>query len=900
MRCIASSGKSFMQGLSDSVASNDEKPSFTSSFTYDYWIDTALVTQQEFTDVTGRSPVPDSSGTGVGPSFPACYVSWYDAVLFCNARSRKDSLDTVYSYVGVTRLQTGSVSLLSGLAIDYAKDGYRLPTEAEWEFAARGASSEVRFVKSSESAYADAVAWYSRNSGGTAHPVAEKQQSCLGLYDMAGNVFEWTNDWKGFYHPAPMTNSIGAKEPNAFFERVIKGGSFLDGLPMLRPTHRGATYPVSLSIAANFIGFRCARGVVPAPSYIVADTGALKTNAVILTASDPAALFGATRSRLVFVNVTREARTLCFVDFASAQPYVHEFLDSQDVFSPTISPDGRFAAYSTRGHGFDGASRVYIRSLDSLTAAPVRLAADSAFLPRFWPDRVLHDTLLIYTTSAVDNTSVLWPATKTMMIQIANGVPFGAPAVLAPDGSYHGGISANAQYLLTSASRLLMRDRFNVIDRRLFTYPNNGKVQNGSTQVCNASMSPDTASSGRCLFLDFGSGVDTSSLTRCKYGVHQYLFMEDFSSRVLCFFKCPAPDASWDFPRWSNHERFAVSVTRNVADNAHSIYSINLTDSSYTRLIEGVSLADPYLWIQSSNLANADSFSLDSLGRYMDPHLCDNELYFTNRMLPFWRQHQSMEIVFVGSSHIARAVDPRFFTGKTVYNLGHNGGDLYGSLQIIRNYVLNHCPGIKLIGLDIMLGWLNRVQGSQTFVGGVSLTKGYNYDKNHGFWASGLPRNFENCINLAPCPIYLDINELGLEHAASAGWQGNPPDIQNLNFWPNIDVNCLKNLDSLRELSRFLAQKQIHLLMIVTPESPYYRSTTAYTRYGPLRPDGETLVAALDSMTINNPYCHFYDANLGGNHDYTNAEASDWDHLCDAGAEKFSRRLDMLIHGILK
>jgi hypothetical protein len=53
-------------------------------------------------------------------------------------------------------------------------------------------------------------------------------------------------------------------------------------------------------------------------------------------------------------------------------------------------------------------------------------------------------------------------------------------------------------------------------------------------------------------------------------------------------------------------------------------------------------------------------------------------------------------------------------------------------------------------------------------------------------------------------------------------------------------------------------------------------------------------------MTINNPYCHFYDANLGGNHDYTNAEASDWDHLCDAGAEKFSRRLDTLIHGILK
>jgi uncharacterized protein (TIGR02171 family) len=889
-----------MQGLSDSSASIDEKPAFPSSFTYEYWIDTALVTQQEFRDVTGRSPVPDSSATGVGPLFPVYYVSWFDAMLFCNAKSKLDGLDTVYSYAAVSRLQTGSACSLTGLIIGYSKNGYRLPTEAEWEFAARDASSEVLFVTASESGRADLVAWYAQNSNATTHPVAQKRPNSLGLYDMAGNVYEWTNDWKGFYASAPITNSVGAPEPDANFERVIKGGSFEDGLPMLCPSRRGATYPVSLSTAAGYIGFRCARGAIPGPSYVSADTGAPATNPSRLVAGDPMAVFGASRARLVFVNVTQTVRTLCFVDFASGQPYIREFLDSQDVYSPTISPDGRFAAYSTKGHGVSGASQVYIRSLDSVNARPVRITGDSAFIPRWWADRVLSDTLLIYATSSVEDNSALWPSTQTMAVRMKGGAPVGAPAVVMQPGSYNGGMSANAQYILTSYPELLMHDRFNSIDRQLFAYPADGKGPAGSTQACNASISPDTQNTGKCLFLDFGSGADSSYLTGRVYGVHQYMFIADFSGRVLRFFNCPPADAAWDFPQWSSLDRFAVSCTRNAADNAHAIYAVDLVDSSYTQLVEGTELADPYLWVQSSNLPNADSLDLDSLGLYADPHLCDNELYFANRLLPFWQQHRGMEIVFLGSSHFARGIDPRFFTGKTVYNLGQDGGDLCGSLQLIRNYVLNQCPDIKLIGLDIMLGWLNRFQGSQTFVGGESLTKGYNYDKNHSFWTTGLPGNFENLVNLAPCPLFLNIDELGLEHAGCGGWLGNPPDIEGLDSWPDIGQICLENLDSLRVLAQFLAQKQIHLLMVVTPESPFYRNTAAYTRYGPLRPDGETLVAMLDTMTFNNPYCHFYDANQSGNHDYADSEASDWDHLCDAGARKLSRRLDSLIHVILK
>jgi uncharacterized protein (TIGR02171 family) len=900
MRLIAAAGASFLQGAEDSLASTDEKPSFSSGFSYHYWIDTTEVTQQEYFDVTGRRPVPDTGTVGRGPDFPVCYVSWYDAILFCNQKSKRDTLDTVYDYISLSRLPSGSVYEITGLTIDYSKNGYRLPTESEWEFAGREASSALFITSPLDRPYAEATAWFSENSGNSTHPAARKQPNRLGLYDMAGNVFEWTDDWKGFYQKFGITNSIGGREPDASFERVIKGGSFRDGLYTLRPTRRGATYAVGLSSAVDYIGFRCARGAIPAPVYITADTGMLVTNSVRLLASDPMALFGVSRARLVFVNVTANVRTLCSVDFGSPNPYVHEFLDCTQVYVPSISPDGRFAVFCTRGDGATGAAQVYVRSLDSPGAAPVKLAADSAFKPRWWADRVTGDTFLVYTTSAIDNADAQWPFTKTMIVKMAGGAPTGAMAELVSDGSFHDGLSVSTQYIVTGYTRLIMRDRFNKIERQLFTYPNNGKGPSGSTQACNVSIAPDTVlGGGRCLFLDFGTGQETSSLTGTRYGVHEYLLMAGFNGNVLSWYKCPPGEASWDHAEWSNAGRFAVSGSRNAANDMRAIWAIDLVSSTYQKIVEGTELEHPALWMASPTLPNPDSLSLDSLGRYMSPLLHDNQLYFTNRMLPFWRKFSQMEIVFFGSSHFEMGIDPRYFTVKPAFNMAMAGGDLAGCLTLIKDYALNHCPLLKCVGLDIMIGWLNRQGGSQTFSYGVALSKGYNYDKNHGFWAGGLPQNFENLIGLAPGPAFPAVDELGLEHQPSLGWGGAEPLIEGAIDWTAEDPNVAANLDSVRALSALLAAKGIHLVLIVMPESPYYRSTAAYTRYGPTRPEGEKIIAKLDSLALSNPYCHFYDANLGGNHDYNEGDAYDWDHLSETGAKKMSQRLDSLVHALL-
>jgi nitroreductase len=97
MNKIYADGITFMQGCNDSLAIFEEKPTMSVTFTYNYWLDTNEVTQRDFYTITGKRPVSDTSKFGVGADFPVYNVSWFDAVLFCNAKSRRSGFDTVYS-----------------------------------------------------------------------------------------------------------------------------------------------------------------------------------------------------------------------------------------------------------------------------------------------------------------------------------------------------------------------------------------------------------------------------------------------------------------------------------------------------------------------------------------------------------------------------------------------------------------------------------------------------------------------------------------------------------------------------------------------------------------------------------------------------------------------------------
>jgi uncharacterized protein (TIGR02171 family) len=895
MRKINSAGKTFLQGADDRAAGADEKPPMAVAFSYDYWIDTTLVTQKQYHDATGNQPVRDTSKAGKGDDFPVYNVSWFDAILFCNAKSKTEHLDTVYSYSGDALSSRGSVYDLVDVHSHYDRDGYRLPTESEWEFAAREGVSSLPFPHLQDSASAQSYAWYSANASDRTHPVAVLSPNAFGLYDMAGNVFEWMGDWKGFYCVSHIANSIGAERPNGSNERVVKGGSYTTGFSALRPSHRSAIYETSQSTAVPYIGFRCARGAVPSPRYISMDTLQKETNPVFLLVSNSKPFLGTYRARMVFVNVTHDLRTLCSVDFGSGYPVVHEYKDYTSVYIPVISPNGKYAAFCTRNDGMGGSAAIYVRNLDPGAGAAVKIPSDSAFEPRFWVDPASKDTFLLYTNSAVDNASSLWPSTATYMLRIAGGRPAGAPQQILEGGSYHDGRSNDGRFIVTGFTNLIMRDMLTGQDRRLFMSPFNGKGPTGSTQVCNVSMCPDSQSNGRCLFVDFGCFAPmVSTLTKTGYGIHEYLFIEEYSGAVLSWYRRPDEEASWNYPEWSNAGAFAVACARNDRDESHAIYFINLDDSSYCKVVEGTELSHPFLWVNKQDIINTDSLDLDSLGNYNDPPLDFSVGQFARRMHDFWRKHEDMRIVFVGSSHTANAIDPNFFSGTPAYNMAVEGGGYMYALSIIKNYLLNHCPSIELIGCDVIPGCLNL---SFLYTEPGDHTKGYDYDKNHRFWETGLPANFENLVQLAPCPIDPRMDTLGMIRTLCVNWGG--PDL-SVSRWTIDDPTCQSNSNIVKELARSLVNKKIHFLLYTTPESPNYRSTGIYGPYGASFETGKAIIAQFKALEDSFPsYFHFYDGNLDGYHDYADSEAADPGHLCHIGAGKFSARMDSVVHSIL-
>lgn len=194
------------------------------------------VPQAQYKAVAGTNP---SNFTG-NDTLPVETVTWWDAIKYCNQLSTKAGLNKCYNET------TGTC--------DFSKNGFRLPTEAEWEYACRAGTVTAFNTGDTENDLARA-GWYSPNSSSKTHPVKQKTPNAWGLYDMHGNVWEWCNDWYGDYTAGSATNPTGVQTGSY---RVLRGGSWGYFVSYLRSAYRTFDTPEDKNVD---IGFRVVRRV---------------------------------------------------------------------------------------------------------------------------------------------------------------------------------------------------------------------------------------------------------------------------------------------------------------------------------------------------------------------------------------------------------------------------------------------------------------------------------------------------------------------------------------------------------------------------------------------------------------------------------------------------------------
>jgi formylglycine-generating enzyme required for sulfatase activity len=212
-----SPGTFTMGSPADEAWRRNDEVQHTVTLTQGFWFSDHEVTQNEYQAVMGSNP-----SYWNGESLPVEQVSWNDAVAYCQKLTEKERA-------------AGRIT---------AQHAYRLPTEAEWEYAARAGTTGARYGQ------LDTIAWYELNSGKQTHPVKQKAANAWGLHDMLGNVFEWCSDWSGDYPTRSVTDPMG---PSSGSLRVARGGSWLRLVGGARSAGRGWGVP---NIGYNYQGFR--------------------------------------------------------------------------------------------------------------------------------------------------------------------------------------------------------------------------------------------------------------------------------------------------------------------------------------------------------------------------------------------------------------------------------------------------------------------------------------------------------------------------------------------------------------------------------------------------------------------------------------------------------------------
>jgi uncharacterized protein (TIGR02171 family) len=840
MILVEGSKKAITLGTNKKGAKESETPELKAILNYDYFMDATEVTCNEFKKVMKGEKI--AKAIDCDKDGPVTDITFFDAVLFANKKSKNESLDSAYEYSSATFDDEGHCTNLSGFIYDADSKGYRLPTEAEW---IKAATSSYKFK------------------------------------DFSGKLIEWTNDNLGKLKDTTIVNFAGAKNSNDLGERVVKGYNSDPG--KLNLYSRGDVYTVTSASHADYITFRLALGPIPEATWLDNQGRVLESPVLILAKTDD--LWDYTKTtgmKLVFRNDI--TGNLAYIDYAKDESSIIEIVDTISAYHPDISPDGKKVAFCTGLEGLTNQSSLYVRNLDSAGSKLIKLDVKNAAIPR-WNVLKNGDTVITYVSNPGNNKdNDVFQSYSTWQVPFANG-KFGTPKKLF-NGAYHGGISEDENLSVTGAK--LLRARVKGKDT----------IWYNKEQACNASLAKD--SSKRTAFLDFAGKTGKDFIGK-DYATHQYILIADSTGKLKQYIQAPT-GYTFDHSEWAVGETNDNMVATLVnSSGAHKRISLmNLGKGKNIDLAEGEELWHPCFWIKKENKPSNSIFVIDpdSAGMYYNTSgvypTADRWRY---KMELMWQYKDTANIVAFGSSRMENGFMPLLITSPGyALNLASSGNSIQGHYLFFDKYVFHHIKNLKVLIIDLDLDRWSCCNNS-LLNDPYKHYAGYVYDQNHNYWKDYYPPELYTYTFNSPGVPSLSSklrDSRGHNPVSSEDW--DEPVISNDSTWFKSNKTLYySKIDMLKTIIQTCKTKNINVIGVIFPQNPKYKETGAFGRYGLLRSEAPALIDEIRSISQTDSNFILLDENKMGDHDYPDEMAQGTDHLNSKGAAKLTHRLDSLI-----
>ena len=861
----------------------NEQPQLRVALNYDYSLGMHEVTCAEFKSVMGTTFDERCRGKD-SDLLPVTKVTYYDAVLYANERSKREGYDTAYTYSSANIDGNGNCTSMEGLVFHPEVDAYRLPTEAEWNLAA-------------DRDWDPSAEWNAQNSDFEPKNVCSYPHLHGDFCDMGGNVKEWVSDWLNYFRDTTITNFVGAPDGGVLGERVIKGGSYRNDPSSIKLYNRGDVYIVTSAAKSDYLGFRIAFGKIPNAVWMGHD-GLVRESRIMPLASASVIKknFDTYHIKLAFRNDA--TGNLAFVDYVNGTLSVSEITDTLDSYHPDISPDGRLIAFCTGLEGVSGKSDLYIRPLGLSKTRPIKLnIKGNASIPR-WKVLDNGDTVIVYVSDAGNNKETSeFKSKSTWQVKYAKG-RFGAPQKLF-SGAYHGGVSDDNTLAVTGA-RLL---RARIANPGKTLSDGRDTVWYNGEQACNASLAND--GSKRVAFLDFG-GKTGAEFVGKSYRTHERLLIADSTGKLIK--TIPAPEGfTFDHTEWALNYAdakkdggFIVATVVN-ANGAHlKIVLVNVADGSILDLVEGDDLWHPCLWRTKNYAPEKSKLDPDSAGVYLHPSDEWASIIMRFKMELLWKYHDSINVAILGSSRSMYGVSPSRLDEKFfAVNFGHTPNSIYTSRDLLNHYLFNHLKKLKYIVVSLDIDFWYKIDGpdgDNLFYTTFDNYPGYVYDKNHDYWKDGVPEGLleytQNSVGSSDEKYYM--NDRGRYTNAYCQWEWKEkPEIEmDSTYYDQHKGIYNDSKNALIDIVKEAAKRDVRVIGLIFPQSPEYAKTGAFGRYGLRRSIAQKMISELEALNKKYPNFVLMDENKMGKHDYDGQMAIDEDHLCNAGAMRLTSRLN--------